>query len=537
MKRKHSLSLLLIFAALFTNIFAQAQSEPINRPQMLHDELMNAGFKAFNSNDGQMDFEKFFPPNTENRQNIPNRIFRNNPLKSLKNSDELVYDSDSIFSYKTSGNFLREFTSRDASGKPLTDITQEWFPEINQWVNSSKLTISYDASGNLTTIILQTWSDGNTIWVDYEKADYTYDASGNILSGINQLWDEVSGVWLNSFKFIMVYDGFGNFVSEVSLNWDNGIDDWINKNRRDITYNASGNESSQVSQYWETATNTWINSNKINVTYDVSENLLNYIIEYWDIAESTWVKSTQGIYTYYATGNMATVTSQYWDVASSVWVNVSYMAFTYDASGNMLSKVRQLWKTETSSWGDYESFGYTWDNSNNMLSAIVQSWDTGNNNWLNDSKYEFQYDYDNEKVLATYYDWYDAWVPADGYITVILFGNNLYWGYEVHKIEFYYSSYTLGIEDNPSQGNHAFEVYPNPTGNTVNIKFTTSSPESGNITIYDAFGKLVKEIPTGNIFPGEYVFPVDVSSLEAGIYMIKWSGGRFYQTQKLMIAK
>jgi len=47
----------------------------------------------------------------------------------------------------------------------------------------------------------------------------------------------------------------------------------------------------------------------------------------------------------------------------------------------------------------------------------------------------------------------------------------------------------------------------------------------------------VKEIPTGNIFPGEYVFPVDVSSLEAGIYLIKWSGGGFYQTRKLVIAK
>jgi hypothetical protein len=47
----------------------------------------------------------------------------------------------------------------------------------------------------------------------------------------------------------------------------------------------------------------------------------------------------------------------------------------------------------------------------------------------------------------------------------------------------------------------------------------------------------VNEIPTGNIFPGEFVFPVDVSSLEAGIYLIKLSGHGFYQTRKLMIAK
>jgi len=30
---------------------------------------------------------------------------------------------------------------------------------------------------------------------------------------------------------------------------------------------------------------------------------------------------------------------------------------------------------------------------------------------------------------------------------------------------------------------------------------------------------------------------VDVSLLEAGIYLIKWSGGGFYQSQKLVITK
>ena len=537
MKRKHSLSLLLIFAALLTNILAHAQSGPINRAQMLHDELMNAGLKAFNANDGRKDFEKFFPPNTENRQNIADRIVWNNPLKSLKNSDEVVYDYDSIYFIKTSGNFLREFATRDASGKILTDITQEWLPGSNQWRNSSKNSYSYDASTNLTVILLQTWSDGNSAWVDYVKADYTYDASGNMLSRIYQLWDQGITAWKNSQKDILVYDDSGNMLSALSQFWDDGSNDWKNNFRGDYTYNEAGKRLSEIHQEWETSTNTWVNAVKLSLTYDVSENLLNHIIEFWDVEESTWVKNSQGINTYHATGNMATATTQFWDVPGSVWINAWYIVFTYDASGNRLTEVRQLWNTETSSWGDYENFSYTWDNSDNMLSAIVQSWDTGNNNWLNDSKYEFQYDYDNEKVLATYYDWYDAWVPADGAIGINLFGNDLFWGYEVHKIEFYYSTYTLGIEDNPSQENHSFEVYPNPAGKTVNIKFTTSSPESGNITIYDAFGKLVKEIPTGNIFPGEYVFPVDVSSLEAGIYLIKWSGSGFYQTRKLVIAK
>jgi len=537
MKNLLTFTLLMIFTAIFTTTSVQAQSQLKNRLHLPMDELMNSRFQAFNKNDGLTNFEDFFSQNTKNQQNIQNQFYKDFSPKNFKNTDELVYDYDSIYFIKTSGNFLREFATRDASGKILTEITQEWLPGSNLWRNSSKYIYTYDASGNQTAILLQTWSDGNTVWVDNGKIDFTYDASGNMLSRIYQLWDQGITAWKYSQKYISVYDASGNMLSILSQFWDEGSNEWKNSFSGDFTYNAVGNRLSEIHQEWETSTNTWVNAVKFSRYYDVSENLLHYLVEYWDIGESTWVNNSQGIYTYYATGNMATMTSKYWDVASNVWVNASYMAFTYDASGNMLSKVRQLWKTETNSWGDYENFSFTWDSSDNMLSAILQSWDTGNNNWLNDSKYEFQYDYDNEKVLATYYEWYDAWVPADGAININLFGNNLYWGYEVHKIEFYYSIYTLGIEDITSQGNDPFEVYPNPAGNTVNIKFKSASSFSGNISIYDAFGKLVKEIPTGNIFPGEYVFPMDVSSLEAGIYLVKLSGGGFYQTQKIVIAE
>ena len=537
MKKHLILPLLLIFAALFTTTFVQAQIQPENRILKLHDELMNTHFQAFNKNDGMMDFEKFLSQNTKNQQSLPDLMFRDNHLKNTNNGNALIYEYDSVCFYKTSGNFLREYATYNASGKPLTEVTQEWLPGSNLWRNSSKNTFSYDASGNQAGILLQTWSDGNNAWIDYVKADYTYDATGNMLSGIYQLWDQGITAWKNSQKDIMDYDVSGNMLSELSQFWDDGSNDWKNNIRRDFTHNAAGKVLSEVSQNWETATNTWVNAVKLSFTYDVSENLLKYQIEYWDIGGRFWINVFQGIYTYDAAGNVTTFVSQFWAVESSVWVNTWFKFYTYDTSGNMLTEVGQLWNTETSAWGNYSNYSYTWDNSNNPLSEIGQSWDTGSNNWQNDSKCEFQYDYDNEKLLATYYDWYDAWVQADGAINIILFGNNLYWGYEVHKIEFYYSTYTSGIEDNTGKGNNAFEVYPNPTGSIVNVKFRSTSSISAHFTIYDAFGKLVKEIPTENIFPGEYVFPMDVSSLEAGIYLIKLSGDEFYQTQKFVIKK
>jgi hypothetical protein len=164
-------------------------------------------------------------------------------------------------------------------------------------------------------------------------------------------------------------------------------------------------------------------------------------------------------------------------------------------------------------------------------------WEQNHNVWVNTSKFEYQYDYVAKNVVGFYYEWDDDWFPADANIYISIFDNYFYNIYETSKIEFYYSTGISAIGDDTGSEKNTFTIYPNPARKTVNIKFTTSSPKSGNITIYDAFGKLVKEIPTGNIFPGEYTFPVDVSSLEAGIYLIKLSTSGFYQTRKLMIAK
>lgn len=53
----------------------------------------------------------------------------------------------------------------------------------------------------------------------------------------------------------------------------------------------------------------------------------------------------------------------------------------------------------------------------------------------------------------------------------------------------------------------------------------------------DQFGKAVKEIQTRNLSYGENTLTLDVSSLAAGIYLLKFRNDGFYQTKKLVIIR
>ena len=537
MKKHLTFLLLLVITAFLITVSAQDQPLPSSKFKLSLNEFTDNHHRIFNNDESNISLEQLISKKAGYQQNLPDLTKGYNPLKNTKNGDGLIYEYDSIYIFKNTGIFLREFATCDPSGKPLTELIQEWLPGSNLWRNSSKNTFSYDASGNQVGILLQTWSDGNNTWIDYVKADYTYDASGNMLSGVYQLWDEGNSKWLYSQKDMMNYDNSGNLLSEISQVWDIINNIWLNSYKSEFTYNAVGNKLSEVNQNWETGTNTWLNTGKTSLTYDASENLLIFVVQYWDLYENIWINNSHGLYTYDASGNMTTFHSLSWDAGNSVWINSWNYIYTYDSSGNILTELGQLWDSGINDWGNYSNFSYTWDDSQNLLSEIGHNWDEGTSAWINDSKCEFHNDYNNEKVLATYYEWNQAWVPADGNININLFENDFYWGYGVQKIEFYYSTYVSGIEDLTGKGNDAFEVYPNPAGNTVNFKFNSTSQVSKTISIYDQFGKVVKEIPTGNLFSGENTLTMDVSSLATGIYLLKFSCGGFYQILKLVISK
>ena len=63
-------------------------------------------------------------------------------------------------------------------------------------------------------------------------------------------------------------------------------------------------------------------------------------------------------------------------------------------------------------------------------------------------------------------------------------------------------------------------IYPNPTRGVFNISFVSEEIDNFEITIIDAFGKLVSTEAKQD-FVGEYTKAVDLSNWPRGIYMIQ----------------
>jgi hypothetical protein len=63
-------------------------------------------------------------------------------------------------------------------------------------------------------------------------------------------------------------------------------------------------------------------------------------------------------------------------------------------------------------------------------------------------------------------------------------------------------------------------IYPNPTRGMFNISFITEKVDDFEITIVDAFGKLVSQEDKKD-FIGEYTKQVDLSDYNRGVYMVQ----------------
>jgi len=79
--------------------------------------------------------------------------------------------------------------------------------------------------------------------------------------------------------------------------------------------------------------------------------------------------------------------------------------------------------------------------------------------------------------------------------------------------------------------------YPNPFNPSTKIRF--SIPREGFISInaYDILGRLVKNIFSGSVKPGNYETDFDASELSSGMYFYKLESGQFSDVKKMIVVK
>ena len=90
---------------------------------------------------------------------------------------------------------------------------------------------------------------------------------------------------------------------------------------------------------------------------------------------------------------------------------------------------------------------------------------------------------------------------------------------------------TLFVEDSILEG---FNLYPNPSNGSFNLKFNTESNENVEIQLYDLTGRLVKELQFSNL-SFQFSERISFQNTAKGFYVLKIKNGTKQTSRKLLI--
>lgn len=90
---------------------------------------------------------------------------------------------------------------------------------------------------------------------------------------------------------------------------------------------------------------------------------------------------------------------------------------------------------------------------------------------------------------------------------------------------------STGIVDNTLEG---MKLYPNPANNQVNVAVSSLETANGTLSIYNLMGQCVYAEPV-ELMEGNNFMPVNISNLNAGIYMVNVKTAKGTSTQKLVV--
>jgi len=95
------------------------------------------------------------------------------------------------------------------------------------------------------------------------------------------------------------------------------------------------------------------------------------------------------------------------------------------------------------------------------------------------------------------------------------------------------------LEDNHQSLNDykLFQNYPNPFNPTTTIEFSLPKSEFVSLRIYDALGRVVEDLFSGNLNSGNYKFDFDGKNISSGVYFYVLNTPTFCEQMKMIALK
>jgi hypothetical protein len=88
----------------------------------------------------------------------------------------------------------------------------------------------------------------------------------------------------------------------------------------------------------------------------------------------------------------------------------------------------------------------------------------------------------------------------------------------------------------PLDGKNSFRIYPNPVSNTMTLDYNLVKNDNVNLEIYNTTGQVIKTYIKSNNHPsGSYSQSFDVSDLNSGVYLARFTTGNVTKSTKIII--
>ncbi len=210
-----------------------------------------------------------------------------------------------------------------------------------------------------------------------------------------------------------------------------------------------------------------------------------------------------------------------------------------DVNYNVTPKTVMSFYFKTTAEREIHTIGF---DDNSVLSPNVSFRIAGEQNWGIDNFDVYVRDGAYQKYVIPVGQFYTGWFKH------LFFGNDN--DASPHDGNSYFSKIKIYEDDNSgvdcygAGGNKEglsnipdIQLYPNPATNIINVKYELSENTTANIMVFDAFGKLVKNVPNVELLAGNQTLDMNVSDLSAGMYFYTLQASEWKATKKFIIVK
>lgn len=156
-------------------------------------------------------------------------------------------------------------------------IYQNWIG--NEWVNSSRETVTYDQAGELPEeIITFSWDSGTSSWQNLYRNTYTYDNADHVTQVVQDQW--TNGSWSSKDRYSYTYTAFGEVLESKEEVYQNG--NWVNFSRGTSTYDQNNLKTNELREGWNAASQSWENVTNINFVNNPDGTVHQYVAQKWE---------------------------------------------------------------------------------------------------------------------------------------------------------------------------------------------------------------------------------------------------------------